>query len=170
MRGAVHRHILFANTTCDDFQTKPKDRKEIPVPEIYYLNKDESAMIPTPHDCIVERISKEDGYIVFTFEKDISRHDFAKHFKSEAKSLTVKIHLCDEDIGIFEWHNPNRLFAKNGYFKLLDRKKLTKLTETKCNLEYLCHYVRYNEMIIELCSDRIIRLEIATDFVEFYWI
>lgn len=35
--------------------------------EKYYLNEDTLPNLPTPHDCVIETISFDNDYFVFTF-------------------------------------------------------------------------------------------------------
>ena len=137
--------------------------------ETYYLNGETLPTMPVPHDCIIDSITVENGFMVFNFEDGIGYHDSIKYNRPDAKSLVIKIHLADEDFSVFEWHTPVKPFANNGYFKCVDNSALKKMTGIEKRLEYLSHYVGYRTMIIELCSMSIVRLELTTDFVEFYW-
>ncbi len=137
--------------------------------ETYYLNGDTLPTIPVPHDCVIDNITSENQYIVFTFEQDVSYHDSIKYIKPDAKSLVIKFHLVDECFSLYEWHNPIKVFAKNGFYKCIDSSKLFKLTSSKYRLEYLYHYVAYQSLIIELCASNTIRLELTVDYIEFYW-
>lgn len=138
--------------------------------ETYYLNADTLPTIPVPHDCLIEKIAVEDGYIVFTFEKDISYHDSIKHIRPDAASLVIKLHLADEDFELYKWHKSVRLFAPEGYYKRTDSKALFSLASEKSRTEYLYHYVAYRSIIIELCALTTVRLELTADYVEFHWI
>lgn len=137
--------------------------------ETYYLNGDTLPTIPVPHDCIIDNITAEKEFLVFTFEQDISYHDSIKHFKPGAKSLVIKFHLADECFSLFEWHKPVRFFADNGYFKCIKSSDLIKMPSSEFNLEYLSHYVAYKQIIIEMCYSNIIRLELSVDYIEFEW-
>ena len=79
------------------------------------------------YDCVVDDITIENQYIIFTFEQDISYHDSIKYIKPDAKSLVIKFHLADECFSLFKWHKPIKYFADNGYYKGIDSSELIKL-------------------------------------------
>ena len=137
--------------------------------KIYYLNTDTLPTIPVPHDCDIEDITIEDQYIIFKFESDISYHDSIKHINPNAKSLVIKFHLCDEYFNLYKWYKPLKRIAENGFFKCIDNSNLPKLTSNKSFLQYICHYVAYQSIIVELADPSPIRLEMSADYVEFYW-
>ena len=137
--------------------------------EIYYLNDNILPTIPVPHDCVIDSITSENQYIVFAFESDISHHDSIKNINPDAKSLVMKFHLVDECFDLYKWHKPVKIFANKGFFKCIDNSKLFGLTLSEYKLEYLYHYFGYQSLIIELCSDTIIRLELTVDYIEVYW-
>ena len=138
--------------------------------ETYYLNGNILPTIPVPHDCIIDNITMVNQCLVFTFEKDISYHDSIKYIKPEAKSLVIKFHLVDECFSLYEWHKGVKLFAKDGYFKSIVSSELLKMTTSQYRLEYLSHYVAYQQLIIEMSFSNIVRLELSVDRVEFNWI
>ena len=137
--------------------------------EIYYLNLDKLPTIPVPHDCSIDKITIENQYITFIFEQDVSYHDSIKYIKPDSKSLVIKYHLVDEFFNIYKWCKPVKAFADKGYYKRIDSLELNELFLSKERVEYLNHYVSYQFLIIELFSLELIRLELAVDFVEFYW-
>lgn len=137
--------------------------------EIYHLNGDTLPTIPVPHDCVIDNITFENQYIIFTFEHDISYHDSIKYIKPDAKSLVIKFHLADECFGLYKWHKPIKVFASKGFYKCVDSSELFNLTSKKYKLEYLYHYVAYQSLIIEMYASTTIRLELTVDYVEFYW-
>ena len=128
--------------------------------ERYYLNRETLPTIPVPHDCIIDKITLENDLLVFTFEQDISYHASIQHFKPDAKSLVIKYHLID-DFRIYEY------FAENKCWNYSDSKKLTVLTANRT--EYINHFVSYKSMIIDLCAERSVRLEIEADYIEYEW-
>ena len=138
--------------------------------ETYYLNTDTLPTIPVPHDCVIDNIIIEDQYIIFSFEKDISYHDSIKTIKPEGKSLIIKFHLTDDCLSLYKWHKPIKVLANEGFYKCVDSSELFDLTSKKYKLEYLNHYVAYKSIIIEMCASTTIRLEMAVDYVEFYWV
>ncbi len=137
--------------------------------ETYFLNGDILPTIPVPHDCVIENITIENQYIIFTFEQDISYHDSIKNIKPNAKSLMIKFHLTDECFSLYKWHKPIKYFADNGYYKSMDSSELIKLTTSGNRLYYCYHYVAYQSVIIELFMKTPFRLELTVDYIEFYW-
>lgn len=137
--------------------------------EKYFLNGDTLPTIPVPHDCVIDNITIENQYIIFTFEQNISYHDSIKYIKPYAKSLVIKFHLVDECFNLYKWHKPIKFFADEGFYKCIDSSELFKLDSPKYRLEYLYHYVGYQSLIIEMCASTTIRLELPVDYVEFYW-
>ena len=144
--------------------------------EIYYLNKNDLPVIPTPHDCVIKEIRLEDQNLIFVFENDISNHDSARYYKSEAKSLIMTFHLESNiyDISFLQrkGHRFNRIFHKLGVYKEIDiYKKINRLTSlTSSSLEYLYHNVGYCSIIVKLWSKNSIILDITADYVELEWI
>lgn len=137
--------------------------------ETYRLDGEKIPTIPIPHDCIIENITMENGNLIFNFESDISYHDSIKHIKPDAKSLVIKFHLADECFNLYKWHKPIKFIADEGFYKCINSSVLFGLDSMKFRLEYLYHYVGYQSLIIEMYSSTTIRLELTTDFVEFYW-
>ncbi len=112
---------------------------------LYYLNKDTVPTIPTPHDCVIEKVSIQEEYIIFEFEDDISCHDSVRHVMPDAKSLVIKIHLID-DFYTYKMKHYRRPWYKGDY-ACIDNLLLEKIVE-KGRLEYLYHYVGYQSIII----------------------
>lgn len=128
--------------------------------EKYFLDRETLPTIPVPHDCVIDKITLENGFLVFTFEQDISYHASIQYFKPEAKSLVIKYHLID-DFSIYEY------FAENKCWNYTDSKKLSGFTANRT--EYINHFVSYESMIIDLCAGRSVRLEIEADYIEYEW-
>ena len=137
--------------------------------ETYFLNGDILPTIPVPHDCVIENITIENQYIIFTFEQNIGYYDSIKNIKPDAESLVIKFHLVDECFDLYKWHKPIKFFADQGFYKCIDSSELLKLASSKYKLEYLYHYASYQSLIIEMCAATTIRLELTVDYVEFYW-
>ncbi len=137
--------------------------------ETYHLNGENLPTIPVPHDCVIDKITIEKQCIVFTFEKDIGYRDSVKGIMPNAKALTIKFHLVDEEFCLYQWHKPIKFLADNGYYKCIESSKLYQLTSSKSNLEYLYHYIAYQSLIIEMCASTTIRLDLSVDYVEFHW-
>ena len=137
--------------------------------EVYYLNEEKLPTIPVPHDCVIDKITLENDYIIFMFEKDISYHDSVKHIKPDVRALVIKIHLVDEGFWLYRWHKPVKGIAENGFFENLDETELFKLTKLCKKVEYCYHYLAYQSIIIELYAETQVRLELTADYVEFDW-
>lgn len=133
---------------------------------LYYLNKDTVPTIPTPHDCVIEKVSIQEEYIIIEFEDDISCHDSVRHIMPDAKSLVIKIHLID-DFYTYKMKHYRRPWCKGDY-ACIDNLLLEKIVE-KGRLEYLYHYVGYQSIIIKLWSHSPITLDIQADYVEYEW-
>lgn len=132
----------------------------------YYLDRAELPTIPVPHDCVVERVSLSDGFLVLDFEQDISAHDSIQHIQPGANSLTIKIHLMDAfDIYL----QKVRKFPtfKRSYLEI-DFDRLARLVKGK-RVEYLYHYVAYQSLIINLIQDTNMILDLRTDYIEYIW-
>ena len=127
--------------------------------------------IPTPHDCVIERISRNGEYLVFDFEQEITNHDSARFYCPTAKSLTMRFHLIDTDFGLYEEKRKRTLKGRFSTYIPMDSDELFHLTGGKRKLEYLYHYVAYNTMILRLWAGRDIYLKLyETDQVELNWI
>ena len=143
--------------------------------EIYYLNKNDLPVIPTPHDCVIKEIRLDDQDLVFIFEDDISVHDAIQYQKPGAKSLVMTFHLQSDiyDISLLQrkGHPFNRIFHKLGVYKEIDiYKKTDELTAlTSSNLEYLYHYVGYCSIIVKLWSKDSVICDITADYVKMEW-
>ena len=132
--------------------------------EIYFLNKKELPTIPIPHDCIIRDISVESHSIIFVFEEDISYHDSIKNLRPNAKTLTVKYHLEEnDDFSLYKQHM--RFRGRSVKYKAVNNKDIVNLTDNR--LEYLYHYVGYCSIIIKLFSRGYIVLEANVDYIEF---
>ena len=136
--------------------------------EKYFLDRDALPTIPVPHDCVIDKITLENNFLVFTFEQDISHHDSIQYIKPDAESLVIKYHLID-DFRLYEWQLPIKGFAEKGCFRCINNEKLSELTESVKKTEYIGHFVAYKSMIIDLCAERSVRLEIDADYVEYIW-
>lgn len=133
---------------------------------LYFLNKDTVPTIPTPHDCVIKKVSIQEEYIIFEFEDDISCHDSVRYFKPDAKSLIIKIHLID-DFDTYKIKHYKRPWCKGDYARI-DNSLLVKIAE-KERLEYLYHYVGYQSIIIRLWSQTYITLDVQADYIEYKW-
>lgn len=136
--------------------------------EIYHLNGDVLPAMPVPHDCRIRSISLEDEWLIFAFEDDINHHDTANPVKGNAGSLVIRYHLVDNGFSLYRYQKPFVRFLGEGAFIGLKQDKLFSLPAE--NLEYLCHYVGYNSIVIKMFSQSEVVLEATLDVVEYEWL
>lgn len=144
--------------------------------ELYRLDTEALPFIPTPHDCVIKTILVEDNNqcISFVFEDDISEYDSIANQRPKAKSLVIKYHFYEtvEDYELYQFTKPSFGHRRGGYKWLIESEgkhdELLKLTKNK--LEYLYHYVSFNDMIIVLWAGTSIVLRLSVDTVEYEWI
>ena len=128
--------------------------------------------MPVPHDCVIKHIHHKDQCIEFVFEDDIAYHDSIRYLKPDARSLIIRYHFAYDmdDYSVYEWIKPFKLFAKDGYYKRIDNRRLTELPEGKFKLEYLYHNAGYCSIITKLYANKEIILDADVDYVEFEWL
>ncbi len=131
--------------------------------EIYRLDEAQPPALITPHDCKIKEIKKENGFLVFVFEDDISYNDSVKYVTPKAKSLIIKYHLTDT-YGIYR-QRFNKLLRRLEYIEL---KNESSLFGTQS--EYLYQYVMYNQLIIKLFNKTEYMLTVSADYAEYDWI
>ncbi len=136
--------------------------------ERYYLNAEVLPNLPTPHDCVIETVSFEKDFLVFTFEKDISSHDSIKHINPNLYSLIIKYHLVDPLFHTYKWKLHTSLFGPEGYV-FIDNKKLIDISK-KNKLEYLYHNIGYESILLKLYQNGNIIIDAQVDFIEYEWI
>lgn len=136
--------------------------------EKYSLNENILPNLPTPHDCIIERVSFDDEYLIFKFEKNISRHDSIVYKGANLDSLIIKYHLVDPLFDTYIWKLRTSLSGTEGYV-LINNNKLVDLAQNK-GLEYLYQYIGYESIIIKLNANHFIMIELNADFIEYEWI
>ncbi len=133
--------------------------------EIYRLDGANLPTLPTPHDAIIKHIKREDDFLIFTFEDDISWHDSVKYQSPSAKSLIIKYHLIDDyTIYYYKW---NKLRKRSEYLELKNEKILF-----EADRGYCFQYVMYRQMIIQTSQKwrKSYILHLFTDYVEYEWI
>ena len=142
--------------------------------EIYYLNQEKLPVLPTPHDSVINRIENNGEFISFYLDANIDDEDDGiRFYHPEAKSLIIRYHLyLEDDFSIYKMKRAPRylhwLFPP--CYRLLDNNMLEKLAGGERNLEYLYHHVGFTSIIIQLCSDSEVVLEVDADYVEYEWI
>ncbi len=136
--------------------------------EKYYLNEDTLPNLPTPHDCVIETISFDNDYFVFTFEKDIASHDSVKDISPNLDSLIIRYHLVDPLFDTYKWKLHTSLLGPEGYV-LINNKKLISMTKNK-KLEYLYQNIGYESIIMKLYQGGYIIIDAHVDFIEYEWI
>ena len=136
--------------------------------ETYYLNGEVLPAMPVPHDCLIEKISVEDEWLVFAFEDDINRHDRANPIKENARSLVIRFHLADETYSLYKYRKPFLRFLGEGAFVGLKPEKLFGMPAG--SLEYVEPFVGYNSIVIKMFSQAEVVLEASVDRVEYEWL
>ena len=136
--------------------------------ETYYLNGEVLPAMPVPHDCLIEKISVEDEWLVFAFEDDINRHDRANPIKENARSLVIRFHLADETYSLYKYRKPFLRFLGEGACVGLKPEKLFGMPAG--SLEYVEHFVGYNSIVIKMFSQAEVVLEASVDRVEYEWL
>ena len=135
--------------------------------EKFSLSCEALPALPTPHDCIIERVSVDEEYIVFHFENRICTHDSIAYIHPNADSLTIRYHLCDPVYDTYQWKLHTSLFGKEGY-ALIDNSKLP--LKSKEGLAYLYHTIGYQAIMIKLWQGGHILIDAHVDYVEYEWI
>ena len=136
--------------------------------EKYSLNEETLPNLPTPHDCIIEKISFDDDYLIFKFDKNIATHDSVAYKGPNLDSLIIRYHLIDPLFYTYIWKLRTSLFGTEGYV-LINNNKLVKLAQNK-RLEYLHQNIGYESIIIRLFDNSNIMIELNVDFIEYEWI
>ncbi len=127
--------------------------------QTYKLNEAQLPTMVTPHDCVIKEIKKDDDFLIFVFEDDISHHDSFE----DKKTLKIKYHLIQEyEIYRQKW---NRLMKRSEYTELKNESILF-----KGNSQYLYQCVGYEHLLIQLYKDTMYVLSLNTDYVEYEWV
>lgn len=133
---------------------------------LYYLNKEKLPTIPTPHDCVIRRVSIQEDTLFLGFEEDISCHDSIKQIRPNAKSLAIKIHLIDTfDVYQLKIQKFPRALK---IYKGIDFKKVIEYSKNG-RLEYLYHNIGFNSVIIKLWYQTPIVMDLDAGYIEFDW-
>ena len=136
--------------------------------EKYTLIDDTLPIIPTPHDCVIKKVSLENQFLIFEFDDNISEHDSISYIKPKAKSLIIRYHLyIEDDLTLYKWHQPARWSPFKGCYKELS---VDKFLQNLKGIEYIGHHVGPCSIIIELFADSSIILKTCPDYVEYEWI
>ena len=133
--------------------------------EKYYLNGKVLPTLPVQHDCVVKEITFDDEFLVLKFDEDISSYDSIKCLNKNVVSLAIRIHLTDPLFYAYE-HRLTHRSSGEGYY-LINNKKLQSLCK-KC-VEYLYHYISYEQIMIKLFCGGYYLLEVNADYIEFDW-
>ncbi len=131
--------------------------------ETYRLDGAELPTLITPHDCVIKEIKRENDFLIFVFEDDISYHDSISVLKPAAKSLIIKYHLTDTYEIYYQRYN--KLFKRLEYIELKNEKVLFAK-----DCEYLYEYAMYNQLIIKLWKGMEYMLCLTADYAEYDWI
>ena len=135
--------------------------------ELYYLSDFKLPIIPTPHDCVIDKIEFNGIFLTFFFEKDITYHDSISVLNKNARSLIIRFHLTD-DFDIFKHKVTNIfIFKSEKYVKIKNEKFLN---NKKYKTEYLYHTVGYQKINVSLYQNGFVNIVINADYVELEWI
>ncbi len=128
--------------------------------EIYRLDGMQLPTLFTPHDCIIKEIKKENDFLIFVFEEDISYHD---SIPFPVKSLIIKYHLTDDyEIYYQKW---NKLRKRFEYLELKNEAAFFQRDS-----QYIYEYVMCNQLILRLFQDKEYLLFLTADYVAYDWI
>ena len=123
--------------------------------------------IPIPHDCVINKVSVDENYLIFEFENEICKHDSIAFIHPNADSLIIRYHLCDPLYFTYEWKLHTSLFGKEGYV-LIGNDELP--IKSKYRLVYLYHTIGYRSIMIKLWQGKSILIDANVDYVEYEWI
>ncbi len=121
--------------------------------EIFRLDEAQLPTMPTPHDCIIQKIRHENDTLVFVFEDDISRHDAIQAVRPSAQSLTITYHLTDDcELLRRRW---NKFRRRTEYIELKNKKGAVAIVKFCCSsMAFLCQYVAYGQVMVKLWQGR----------------
>ena len=133
--------------------------------ESYSLAEKQLPSIPEPHDAVIRNIALQDGWLIISFEDDISLHDCVRAIHPDAWTLEMKIHLLDDDIEILAYEKRKY----ESVYVIRKPKTLFHLAKKGRDLEYLYHRVYHKWIQLELCgiTDYIVRMN--ADIVLMEW-
>ena len=148
--------------------------------ETYYLNQETLPQMPVPHDNQIKRITVDQEFITFflTARAD-NPDDGIRVYHPEAKALTMRFHLTYEDDFFLVKHQTRRLanlipifllpatFTWRSRYIGMRNKKLNGLADSGEYLDYIAHYVDYEQIIIQF---GFYSLKASVDYVEYEWI
>lgn len=133
--------------------------------EKYSLCENILPALPCPHDYVIKEIHLENDYLIFIFEDDVSYHDNARE---NIKTLQIKYHLIYKDmLCAYRKKYKHKVLHKNGYFEEIAINKILGVQRTET--AYLYHFLRYNEIIIQLALPDELILNFETDIIEYEW-
>lgn len=123
--------------------------------------------LPTPHDCIIEKVSVDEEYIIFEFEHKIYNYDSIAFLHPHADSLIIRYHLCDPVFDTYQWKLHTTPFGREGYVSI-DHHALP--LKSKKGLAYLSHTIGYQAIMIKLWQGSHILIDANVDYVEYEWL
>ena len=135
--------------------------------ELFSLKEKSLPLSFSPHDFVIRNVEITDEYLTFTFENDITYHDGIRELFPGMRSLILRFHLTDREIGAYRWKK-NRFFPKKEGYRGFDVGKLPSLCGG--SFTYLKHYLSYCGVIIYLAAPDPIFLDVTADTAEYEWI
>lgn len=147
--------------------------------ETYYLNQETLPQMPVPHDNQIKRITVDKEFITFFLTAKDYPDDGIRVYHPEAKALTMRFHLTYEDDFFLVKQQTRRLAHLIPHFLLpatftwrsryisMRNKKLNGLADSGEYLDYIAHYVDYEQIIIQF---GFYSLKASVDYVEYEWI
>lgn len=135
--------------------------------ETYSLKERSLPLSFSPHDFMIKNVEITDDSLTFTFEDDVTYHDGIKELFPGMKSLILRFHLTDREIGTYRWKS-NRFFPMKDGYRRFDAKNLSSLCGG--SFTYLKHYFSYCGVIIYLAAPEPVFLDVTADTVEYDWI
>ena len=134
--------------------------------ETFNLIGQQLPTIPVPHDCVIKEIALDEGWLILSFEDDLSYHESIKCIHPNARTLTIKFHMIGEPyLELYAYEQRN---YENVYVQRKTKKIFTIVKESR-KLEYIGHHVAFGSMIIELCANQLYIIELQADDIVYEW-
>lgn len=137
--------------------------------EKYSLTENTLPTLPTPHDCVIEKITMDSEWLVFTFEKSIALHDSVRYSHPKADSLIIRYHLYQAELYVYKEKFPISILNRSEGYVLMNCRKLILMAEKK-PLSYLYHNIGYGSIIFKLFCGGYILMDAQVDQIEYEWI
>lgn len=83
--------------------------------ETFNLIGQQLPTIPVPHDCVIKEIALDEGWLILSFEDDLSYHESIKCIHPNARTLTIKFHMIGEpylELYAYEQRNYENVYVQ----------------------------------------------------------